>query len=148
MRFYGVGTVWGGKTPNEKEYLDVFLDNDFWCMGYSEEEKPNYAELIMQIKKGDILIAKAYVPETNPIYYVKAIGIVSGEKQVDNISEKFIDKLGVSVIWFKKFKPYIPLSMDKFKIGGNRTHTVYEEKNEKNISVIQKLIKFDYELEV
>ncbi len=142
MDFYGVGTVFGGKTDNEIEKLNEFLENDIWCMGYSDVERPKYAELIKQIKVGDIIIAKSY--KLDATYFVKALGIVIDTKKPENIAEEFRTKSGVSVIWFKRFKPYIQLSKDDFKVGGNRTHTIYQEKNERNISVIKKIMKCDY----
>ena len=142
MNFYGVGTVFGGKGPNEVEKLNEFLEKDFWCMGYADEDRPEYAELIKQIQVGDIIIAKAY--GLNAIYYVKAIGVVIDTKKPENIAEELKTKSGVSVIWFKKFKPYIQLTKDNFCLGADRPRTIYKESNEKNISVIKKLMKFDY----
>ncbi|MGN1481696.1 hypothetical protein [Porcipelethomonas sp.] len=146
MNFYGVGTVFGGKTDNAVEKLNEFLEKGFWCMGYSDEEKPEYAELIKQIKVGDIIIAKSY--SLDATYYVKALGMVIDTKNPDNIDYEFLTKLGVSVIWIKKFKPYIKLSSDNFHVGGSRTHTIYQEKDEQNIEVIKEMLKYNYKPEV
>lgn len=146
MDFYGVGTVFGGKTDNEVEKLNEFLEKDFWCMGYSDEEKPEYAELIKQIKVGDIIIAKAHA--AGATYYVKAFGIVIDTKKPDNITDELLTKSGVSAIWFKIFEPYIKLSSDNFHVGGSRTHTIYQEKDEQNIKVIKEMLKYNYKPEV
>lgn len=142
MKFYGVGTTMGGISEGER--IGEYLDNDFWCMGYTDEEKPNYAKLIGEIKCGNILIAKAHYPSSD--YYVKAIGIVSGEK-TDSIPDEFKDKSGVSVIWFKRFEPPVHLTKNDFNLGGNRTHTIYLETDDKNISVIKEMMKFNYKTE-
>lgn len=146
MNIYGVGTVLGGKTNNEREKLNEYLNYEFWCMGYSDKEKPKYAELIKQIKEGDIIVAKSYSLE--PIYYVKAIGYVTSTEKPDKVPEEFRDKSGISVLWFKKFKPYIPLSGEVFKLGASRPNTIYLETEDKNISVIKEIIKYNYKTEV
>lgn len=142
MNFYGVGTVFGGKTPDATEKLNEFLKENFWCMGFTDEERPEYAELIRQIKIGDIIIAKSY--GLNATYYVKAIGVVIDTKMPESIVENMRKKSGVSVLWVKKFEPYIQLTKDNFCLGADRPRTIYKENNEKNISVIKKLMKFNY----
>lgn len=145
MNFYGVGTILGGKTDNPREKLEEYLDYDFWCMGYSDEEKPKYAELIKQINEGDIIIAKAH--SSGGIYYVKAIGIVTKIKKPDIVPEVFCDKSGISVLWFKRFKPYISLSGEIFKVGGTRMNTIYQETDDDNISVIKEMMKYNFMME-
>lgn len=142
MNFYGVGTVFGGKTDNEVEKLNEFLEKDFWCMGFADEDKPEYVELIKRIEVGDIIIAKAY--GLNATYYLKAIGIVINTEKPENIDEELKNKSGVSVLWLKKFNPYLQFTKDNFKIGANRPRTIYREDDEQNISVIRKLMKYDY----
>lgn len=142
MNFYGVGTVFGGKGENEIEKLDDFLKNGFWCMGFTNQDRPKYVELIEQIQVGDIIIAKSY--GLNATYYVKALGIVTNTKKPENIPDEYLSKSGVSVTWIKCFKPYIQLNGNNFTVGGNRPRTIYREENEENISVIMRLMKYDY----
>ena len=140
MNFYGVGVKFGGTD----DMLPLFLKKDCWFMGWGEQEKPNMAKTISEIKVGDILIAKAYANVAQHDYFIRAIGIVTSTNKPGDISEEYQNKSGVSVIWIKHFEKSIALLASKYRRGTFHTSTIFHETNENMISTIKNIMRFDY----
>lgn len=144
MDFYSVGVKLGGTD----DMWELFSDRNCWFMGYHEDEKPRLDKQAKAVKIGDILIAKAYGTTNQSNYFVRAIGIVTSTNKPDDIPEKYKDRLGFSVIWIKYFEKAIPLSAKEYNRGGVHTYTIYHETNEKIISKIKEIMKYEYKPEV
>lgn len=144
MNFYGVGVKFGGTD----DMWELFSKKNCWFMGYHKDEKPSLDKQAEMVKVGDILIAKAYGTTSQSNYYVRAIGIVTNIKKPDDIPEKYKDRLGFSVVWIKYFEKAISLPAKEYNRGGVHTYTIYHETNEKFISKIKEIMKYDYKTEV
>lgn len=140
MNFYGVGVKFGGTD----DMLPLFLKKDCWFMGWGEQEKPNMAKTISEIKIGDILIAKAYANVAQHDYFIRAIGIVTSTNKPGDIPEEYQNKSGVSVIWMKHFEKPIALLASKYRRGTFHISTIFHETNENMISTIKNMMRFDY----
>lgn len=94
------------------------------------------------------MIAKAYGDTAQSNYYIRAIGIVSDLEKPSDIPEEYQDRVGFSVIWIKRFEKLVPLSANEYNRGGTNTYTIHQEKNDKFISKIKEMMKYDYKPEV
>lgn len=141
MNFYGVGMKFGGTD----DMWELFDSKNCWFMGYHPEERPKLDTQAISVKKGDILIAKSYGSTSQS---VRAIGVVSDLEKPKDIPKEYYDRLGFSVIWIKYFKEPVKLSAAEYYRGGVHTYTIHIEKNDKFISEIKKMMKYDYKPEV
>ncbi len=140
MNYFNVGIKFGGTDDMWK----LFSSKNCWFMGYHDEEKPTLDKQAENVKEGDILIAKAYGTTSQTNYYVRAIGIVKSLKKPIDIPADYKDRKGFTVIWVKYFPEPIALPAGEFERGGVHTYTIHSEKNEKFISKINEIMKFDY----
>ncbi len=140
MNFYGVGVKFGGVDDK----LPIFLENNFWVMGFNREEKEKMSKTISEIKIGDILFAKAYANTSQHTFPIRAIGIVTDTCLPDDIPEEYKEKIGVSVIWIKHFEKMIHLSAKEYRRGTFHTATVFKESNDDMIFAVKQMMKFDY----
>jgi hypothetical protein len=73
--YWLVGATWG-----DEDMYETFVRRGYWEMGYSDKEKPNYAGLRRQMKKGDLIAIKSMLGQGAPDIRIKAIGRI---KEVD-----------------------------------------------------------------
>ena len=74
-QYWVVGATWG-----DDDMYNTFVDRGYWEMGYSDKQKPDYAELRAQIQEGDRVAIKTMLGQGSPEIRIRAIGIV---KEVD-----------------------------------------------------------------
>ena len=72
MAIWGVGAKFGGWDNK----LDSFINESFWCTGFTQQEKPEIYEMIKNIQIGDIVYVKS-LPIKSNIMNVRAVGIVT-----------------------------------------------------------------------
>ena len=140
MNYFNVGVKFGGTD----DMWQLFSDKNCWFMGYHENEKPRLDQQAEKVQVGDILIAKAYGNTAQSKYYVRAIGIVQSLEKPMDIPDEYKDRLGFTVIWIKHFSEPITLPANEFERGGVHTYTIHSEINERFITKINKIMKYDY----
>lgn len=79
-RYWLVGAYWDDKD----DYTDVFVAAGYWQMGYSDQQKPEYARLRRSMKKNDRIAIKARGGKGKSHLIIKAIGIVQAMEPQDD----------------------------------------------------------------
>lgn len=147
MKFYGVGVKFDGAGDNPKDMLDYFCGNSCW-LGHDKGVKPKQDRTINDIPIGSIIVAKSYATISMRYYYIRAIGIVIGKELPDNVINDYPNKMGVKVVWIKRFNKHIPLPAKDYQRGTYHTKTIFPENNESMILKVEEIMKFDYKPEV
>ena len=99
---WGFGFYFGKNRDSRQE----FIDNNYVTVNYSEEEAPEFIEMMKEIKAGDIVYLKSWGIRNNKLH-IYAIGIVTSEMNTDNnrISVKWlIDNLKTEITPNKKYR--------------------------------------------
>lgn len=125
MATFGFGANFGG---NDNQ-LENFINQGFVCVGYAQEQMPNYYEIIKQIKIGDIIYIKAmWSSDTN--MRLKAVGIATSEFKSENTHEGYEScKNQIDVKWIATFSSEYPkITLSDSQIN-ERKNTVFEEHN-------------------
>jgi len=71
MNYWVVGAVW-----SEHKLEDDFYKRGYWEMGYTDDDKPNYANRRNQIKENDRIAIKRRDGKGAKTISIKAIGVV------------------------------------------------------------------------
>ena len=104
MKLYGVGVKYG----RIDDKLDDFIKFGFWCMGHDTHER--FEKIISDVKVGDIVFVKSFVPENPRHFHIRAIGFVSDVKGVpDSVLDDYKSKHGFSVKWTTVFEKRLDL---------------------------------------
>ncbi len=140
MKYFNVGVKFGGTD----DMFELFDEKNCWFMGFHPEERPRLDSQAANVEVGDILIAKAYGNTAQSNFYIRAIGVVSDLEKPSDIPEEYQDRAGFSVIWIKRFDKLVALSAKEYHRGGTNTYTIHQEKNDKFISKIKEMMKYDY----
>lgn len=131
MAVWGFGAYYLGESSPDKS--QEFLDNEYVCVGWSEEQAPALHQMLRAIKVGDIVFIKSFAVKTKKLR-IKAVGIV-----IDNacvVSGGL--GTGIKVKWSKKYNPIEPIYITP-EIYRNNVfkNSIYEEYNEE---IIKKLV--------
>lgn len=137
MAIWGVGVKFGGWDNK----LASFITENFWCTGFSEEEKPDVYETLKEIKIGDIIYAKSMF-KTADTMNVRAVGIVTDTFKNSNSHigfENCSNEIGVK--WLignpkDAEKVLIQIKVDDQYINERKT-TIFKERN---LDIIQKVV--------
>lgn len=123
-------SVWGfgfyfGKNRDSKE---EFIEQNYVTINYSEDEAPEFIEMMREIKVGDIVYLKSCGIRNNTLH-ICAVGVVTSEMNTDNhrISVSWlIDNINKEVAPNKKYR--------------QRVASIYKEYNNEIKTIIFDLI--------
>lgn len=101
-------SVWGfgfyfGKNRDSK---DEFIEQKYVTINYSEDEAPEFIEMMKEINVGDIVYLKSWGIRNNTLH-ICAVGVVTSEMNTDNhrISVNWlIDNINKEVTPNKKYR--------------------------------------------
>jgi hypothetical protein len=81
-QFWIVGATW------DDDQYQTFIDRGYWEMGYTDDEKPKYAERRNQMKAGDRIAIKSRLGIGSPKIKIRAIGVI---KEIDENGRVYVD---------------------------------------------------------
>lgn len=128
MAVWGIGASWDGRDVSKD-----FIERGVAAIGYSEENKATFHNLMRERTKiGDLIFIKAKYNENGQMH-IKAIGIISD----NNLCKEngFEGHDGIKVRWIKDLTNCKAIIDSPPEYGS--THTMYEEKI---TSVIRQII--------
>ena len=107
-RFYTDRAMWGfgfyfGKNRNSKRN---FISENYVTVNYSEEDAPEFIEMMKEIKVGDIVYLKSWGIRNNKLH-ICAVGIVTSEMNTENnrISVNWLlDDINVEIFPNKRYR--------------------------------------------
>lgn len=127
MSIWGIGHNLSGDT--QKDISDLFIENSFICLGWSEKEKPQFYNLLNQIQKFDLIYLKKWSPRDDAIE-IKAIGIVGETNFPVPENEIIKNRIGIKVVWIKEFSAcplkFKPIDPD-WRKNINRYDAIFKE---------------------
>ena len=127
MSIWGIGHNLSGDT--QKDISDLFIENSFICLGWSEKEKPQFYNLLNQIQKFDLIYLKKWSPRDDAIE-IKAIGIVGDTNFQIPENEIIKNRIGIKVVWIKEFSAcplkFNPIDPD-WRKNINRYDAIFKE---------------------
>ncbi len=134
MAVWGIGAYFLADKPEDipEDHASDFCKYEVAVLGYTEEQKPDYYDVMEKMKVGDLIYIKTRFMADKPLK-VKAIGIVTNAKILPKDALK--GKKGVDVHWIKKSVNH-PIEI-KAKPSANSVRTIFEEKND---DVIREII--------
>lgn len=131
MAVWGIGATWDGRDVSKE-----FVGYKTAAIGYHEENKPAYHELIRKsVQVGDLIFIKAKYTETGKMR-IKAIGIVTDSHLCKE--NGFEGQDGIKVHYVKNFTDN-PIAIDSPPEYGS-THTFFQEKKSDVIQQIMNLL--------
>ena len=134
MAVWGIGAYY----PGEKEdKAKKFVEKDRIIIGYSEEDHPDYYEIMGSINPGDIVFIKARFMLNQPMK-IKAVGIAV-DTDLSNANGMDGQK-GIIVKWLKDLTDE-PVVLEKTRVNDGSTRTIYQERDLKIIDQIVELLK-------
>ena len=96
MAVWGIGAYFQGEGDITKDCLKEKVA----VIGYMEEEKPRYYEMIQSVEVGDLIFIKSRFMLNQPLR-IKAVGFVI-DNEVKNIPNVYNAK-GIKVCWKRDF---------------------------------------------
>jgi hypothetical protein len=130
MAVWGIGSFFHG-TDNQ---FDNFIDGNFVCMLWKEDEVPEFYEMMREIQLGDIVYLKSFKRGSNEMH-VNAIGIVTDTfKSVNSHIGYENCKNEIGVRWINK-NPTLIIKVNS--IYKQRKTTISKEYDK---NVIEKII--------
>ena len=113
------------------------VEKDRIIIGYSEEDHPDYYEIMRSINPGDIVFIKARFMLNQPMK-IKAVGIAV-DTDLSNANGMDGQK-GIIVKWLKDLTDE-PVVLEKTRVNDGSTRTIYQERDLKIIDQIVELLK-------
>ena len=134
MAVWGVGAYFLADEPEDtpEGHADDFCKYGVAVLGYTEQQKPDYYDVMKRMKVGDLIYIKTRFMADKPLK-VKAIGIVTDAVICPKDALK--EKKGIDVHWLKICVKQ-PIEI-KSKPSANSVRTIFEEKND---DVIREII--------
>lgn len=74
MAIWGIGAYY---FDDREDKSDIFINEGTAFIGYLEKDKPEYYELIKQVRIGDVLVLKARFPLNRHVLRIKAVGMAT-----------------------------------------------------------------------
>lgn len=142
MAIWGVGAKFDGWDNK----LDSFVNESFWCTGFTQQEKPEIYEMIKNIQIGDIVYVKS-LPIKSNIMNVRAVGIVTESFKNFNSHKGFENcgnEIGVKWLITESNQPLLKEEITDKYINGRKT-TIFKEYNK---DIIKRVINLLNILEV
>ena len=134
MAVWGIGAYFLADKPEDipEDHASDFCKYGVAVLGYTEEQKPDYYDVMKKMKVGDLIYIKTRFMADKPLK-VKAIGIVMNAEILPKDVLK--GKKGVDVHWIKHCVTD-PIEIEA-KPSSNSVRTIFEEKND---DVIREII--------
>lgn len=135
MAVWGIGSMFCGRDDK----LKFFINESFWCTGYSQQEKPEIYEMIKNIHIGDVVYVKS-LPIKSNIMKIRAVGIVNDSFKGSNSHQGFENcgnEIGVKWLVVESNQPLAQEKITDEYINERKT-TIFKERNRK---IIEKIIE-------
>jgi len=112
MAIFGIGAFY------DVDVTKDFVTKGFACIGWDEHDAPPAHTILRQLRTGDLIFIKSFVPKTG--LTIKAVGIITEGKvrEVDDLGT------GVPVRWIWTGEERVGILKDKWPV---RSVTIYEE---------------------
>ena len=137
MAVWGVGAKFDGWDNK----LDSFVNESFWCTGFTQQEKPEIYEMIKNIQIGDIVYVKS-LPIKSNIMNVRAVGIVTDSFKDSNSHKEFENcgnEIGVKWLIAESNQPLLKEEITDKYINERKT-TIFKEYNKDIIKMVINLL--------
>lgn len=137
MAIWGVGAKFDGWDNK----LYSFVNESFWCTGFTQQEKPEIYEMIKNIQIGDIVYVKS-LPIKSNIMNVRAVGIVTESFKNFNSHNGFGNcgnEIGVKWLIAESNQPLLKEEITDKYINGRKT-TIFKEYNKDIIKRVINLL--------
>ena len=137
MAIWGVGAKFGGWDNK----LDSFINESFWCTGFTQQEKPEVYEMIKNIQIGDIVYVKS-LPIKSNIMNVRAVGIVTESFKNFNSHKGFEscgNEIGIKWLIAESNQPLLKEKITDKYINERKT-TIFKEYNKDIIKMVINLL--------
>lgn len=137
MAVWGVGAKFDGWDNK----LDSFVNESFWCTGFTQQEKPEIYEMIKNIQIGDIVYVKS-LPIKSNIMNVRAVGIVTESFKNFNSQKGFENcgnEIGVKWLITESNQPLLKEKITDKYINERKT-TIFKEYNKDIIKIVINLL--------
>ncbi len=138
MAIWGVGAKFGGWDNK----LESFSKENFWCTGFSEQQKPEVYDMIKNIQIGDIVYVKS-LPISSNIMNVRAVGIVTDSFKDSNSHKGFencSNEIGVKWLIADLNQPLLKVEITDKYINDRKT-TIFKEYNMQIVAKVIGLLK-------
>ncbi len=137
MAIWGIGAYY---FDDREDKSDIFINEGTAFIGYLEKDKPEYYELIKQVKIGDVLVLKARFPLNRHVLRIKAIGMATDTNF--NLENGALNRKGIKVKWFFDFR-HAPeeIALTKENNRSDLANTIMKIENESLIEAIAEILK-------
>ena len=128
--------VWGFgfKFAGTDSKFDDFINDNFVCIGYKEDEAPEFIEMMKEIQVDDIIFLKTWRIRGS-VLYIRAIGVVTEEFTPENRYNTY-NKIGVKWLITDINQP--KKCNTKYR---QRVTSIFKEYNQEVIAILDSLLK-------